>query len=492
MKLKKLTRHGTIFDRLTIHNPPDTLCQELRSKLTFRNPKYDAACRYSPWGPPKGISPEIRLYEHSTATKRIGIPRGTDYETLLSKKAWKQFNQIKWNDLRLTSSVNMPKPLISLNTDQKTLVGKFDTALKTSLRPFDTYFSVSGTGTGKCIAQAMMAHRTGQKTLILVNTNLIKKAWLDDLHMLFGLDVRTEIGIIQQSRFKLGEHFTIAMIQTLGRRKHAWRDIFKEFGTVILDEADIVKGDTVSEIILNCPCKYVIGASATDDASTDMGFMLPCLLGTPIERIEISNQNTMTSMALTDVIEHRTKFRFSVNDSRDFDYNEMLEEITYDDERNEQVIVAAVKDWKAGHSVIVASNRMLHIEILRELAEVHGVTRPAILTGETNVDRSYTNDLIRDILKRKQRFVIASVDAVKRGANINPMNRLHLASPVFNKTTLEQLIGRIRRTYPKKSDCILHIYLDVKTPYAYNKYKSQSIPVFQKLKVKKFMNKLIV
>jgi len=489
MRIKR--KEGAIFNRLILHDPPDTLCQELRQKLTFSNPQYEAACKYSPWGPPKNIPQHIRLYEHNVAANVLAVPRGTNFEQILSQKAYSQFANYEWEDNRVSVNANMPKPLIGLNGDQKTLVSRFEKAMKESLRKFDTYFSVSGTGTGKCIAQAMMAHCTGQKTLVMVNTNLIKKAWIDDLHMLFGLNPK-EIGIIQQNRMKIGEHFTIAMIQTLGRRRHSWPDIFENFGTVILDEADIVKGNTVSELILNCPCKYVIGASATDDDENDMGFMLPCLFGEPIERIEISNKNTMTSMALTDVVEHKTSFVYASKSSMDFDFGELLDRITFDEERNELIMQHAVADWLQGHSVIVASNRMLHLEILLELAEMHGVEKPALLTGETNADRTYTDKLIKDIFARRQRFVLAGIDAVKRGANINPMNRLHLAAPIFNKTTLEQIIGRIRRTYPKKKDCILHVYVDTKTPYVYNKYKRNAIQVFKKLKVDRFMNKVIV
>jgi hypothetical protein len=114
-----------------------------------------------------------------------------------------------------------------------------------------------------------------------------------------------------------------------------------------------------------------------------------------------------------------------------------------------------------------------------------------LLTGETNTNRVYTEKLVEQVCDRKVRCVVATAQAVMLGANLNPMDRLHLAMPLRKKRNLEQLIGRIRRKAQDKDDCQLTYYVDRNVRYLFNTFKDKAIPVFRKLRVERFLNRFV-
>lgn len=158
--------------------------------------------------------------------------------------------------------------------------------------------------------------------------------------------------------------------------------------------------------------------------------------------------------------------------------------------RNHLVVEEAVKDWQAGHAVLVTTPRVEHAKLLQALLNAKQ-TGAMLLTGSTNSDSFYTEKMIENILARKCRMVVATTQAVKLGANLNPLDRLHVAIPPSNKQDLEQLIGRIRRKHPSKKDAVLVYYHDLMTPYWHSRFKRVFVPTMRKLRVPKWVNLFI-
>lgn len=295
------------------------------------------------------------------------------------------------------------------------------------------------------------------------------------------------MGLIQQSTWKIGAHFTLASIATLQRRKNRWKELFRSFGNIVLDEAHSITEPRLQEFFKAATTKYLLGATATPDHEDSSNHTLYTLLGKPVKRIKSrGNIDTETSMALRRARVVKTKFTYDY-DPNNLDVHDLALTLAADEERNALIVENAYKDWKEGHSVVIAVKRVPHIHVLHEMLLERGVRDANVLYGDTNAKKRYTDTLIKALLTRKVRMLVANAQSIKLGGNINPLNRMHLAWPV-RKLDLEQLIGRLRRRDPHKRDSELVYYLDEKVRYLRNKFITKAIPVFRSAKLPGFEN----
>lgn len=482
---KALRIRGEIGANLRIYDCPGALCNVLNAKLTFRNPAYDMASRFSPWGVGR-ILMMLSLLE--VYDDRIEIPRGFDPSTL-EGDALREWNSIAWEDCRVALSakkLTLAKG-VAPNAEQKAVLKHFASSLESS--DFGTFMYKVPTSGGKTFLQCLLARETGMRTLVLCKTNLIKKAWLDDLYKMFGLREK-DLGIIQQKSYVMGNPITLASISTLSRRKHLWGEIFSKVGCLIIDECQILGSDTVREIVQNCPAKYVIGLSATPERRDGKTKVVMGLLGKPKLSIQNKQEETGSSFPLHDAEMFRTMSVYKDSKGRDIKgldivYSELIERLSTDAERNKLIVSKAMEDYNSGRSVVITTPRLEHQQELVRLLIEAGASDTLILNGSTNSKKVYTQGLINDILARRCRMLVASENAIALGANINALDRLHVCFP---SGQLEQLVGRIRRKHEGKKDCKLRIYWDIKIPFMHNKVKRIVFPVLRKLKVPRFAN----
>jgi superfamily II DNA or RNA helicase len=479
---------GSIRGDLWLADPPPALADALVKIGAFANPQYAAAVKYSPYGMPgRGIPAQLNLVY--TEGSCLRVPRGLVAAFGLPAPLQAQWEQARWTDERVNMEGRFPRLRVALNAEQKKLLSNFEMVLAEGAdTSFGAYLYVSPTGTGKTMAQAEMARRTGQRTLILFNTELVKQAWWGDLNRAYGLTT-AEIGMIQQDRTRIAPHFTLASVQTLGRRRERWAEWFAQFGCLVMDEADLCPGPTVREFIGECPARYRIGATATPNhKGIAYGFYIPALFGPVARRISEQQKDTATALALKRVDTVSTAFRYAHERGATLDWHDLMTKIQDDPARNELICQQALKDWLAGESVLIVTRRVAHVHLLYQRLRALGVLDANVLTGATNQEKVYTEKLIEQVMARAVRLVIATVPAIKRGANLNPMSVLHLAMPVGSARDLEQLIGRVRRRAVNKQTCRLTYYLDVRMRYLHNLF-IQSTSVFRRLRVPNYIER---
>lgn len=471
---------GTYGAVLRIPHASKTLQEEAIAGLTYDNPAYLQAKKFTRWG---YVSPKIppKICLASLAPDGVlELPRSVESLGILKRSAL-EFSKVQWTDLTTTAPVKFPPLQLTLNEDQKSLLLAHQRAEKLRLRPFGASLFVASTSAGKTLTQAAIAAHLGQQTLVLCQTNQIKEAWIGDLKKGFGF-ARKDIGLIQQSSWSIGAHFTLASLSTLGRRYHRWTELFEQFGTLIVDEADILQSAGIVKFVFSCPMRNIIGATATD---APKNFYLRACFGPPVRVIAPKQKDTASSHGLTDVETVDTGFQYSYQE-QNLDWHDLSEHLATDEERNALVVKKCAQQWRDGHSLLIVTKRVPHAHLLKSMLKEAGVQDANLLTGETNADREYTKKLIKGIFSRSIRCVVATLQAIKRGANLNPLDRLHLVMPPANQRDLEQVIGRIRRKADGKDDCILTYYRDVQVDYLRFLYRRAAIPVFQKLKVKRF------
>lgn len=477
-----IVRDGLLAPRFS-----EEIENELFNVFTFKNPQRAIMERFSPYGIPESVPPNIYLCETSSDRRHLRIPRGFNLSSLsLSTQEYFK-KKIRFKDDRVVAPCKYPVPLRSLNKEQEVLSRSFSAMMRTNSRPYGGVQMISPTGTGKTIALAECARLTKETTLILVPTNLIRDAWYDDLSVYFGL-TKKDIGIIQGSKFHLRKPFTIAMIPTLCRKPDSWSKVFPYFGAVLVDECHTSAQTNTYDFLYNCPAKWLIGATATDE--TPYKYKVSSVFGVPIARIENTQEETETSYPLNKARVVRTKFEYAPKIDTgvvSLNFQELLDCLSEDDARNNVIVENAFSDWEQGHSVIITTRRVAHAYLLASMMEANGV--PTNVFSAPSFEKPlHRQILISSILTRKARMIIASEQIIRLGANLNPLDRLHIATPIASKTNLEQLIGRIRRkdksSTSTKTNCGVTYYLDDLVPYLRRLYYNTFVSVCKKLKVK--------
>lgn len=481
MQLKSL--HGNIVNGLEFVRPPESFREALIKAFTFPNPQYLQAARFSPYGKVSLTIPrEIILAENTD--DGIRVPRGLEPNDLPAK-ARTFLRQMKWRDQRTEAPVVFPARKIALNREQRQLYTNFVDLVEKGACPFGNVLYVAPTSAGKTILQMALADYTGQRTLVLCLTDLIKRAWIQDIEKCYGLAPR-DVGLIQQQTWRIGKHITLASVRTLARRRARWSELFDTIGTVILDEAHTIAAPSVYEFIDASPAKYLIGATATEGTSSAQ---LTAYFGRTRKKLFAQQKDTDTSLALKTVRRVTTSFSFDYKHDQPIDWLKLSEAMSLDEERNGLIVHTASRDWRKGHSVLVVTKRVPHAHLLHEMLVEAGVSDANLLTGDTNADRFYTEKLVEAVNDRSVRMIVATVEAIKLGANLPQLEILHVAMPVVKKHNLEQLIGRIRRRPSGKSVCELVYYDDRNVRYLANIFKRTAIPVLRKLRVPGFTNR---
>jgi len=477
---------ATLCNGLYISKPSEELRGELLRLFTYDNPQYLAALKFSPYGyvSPK-IPPRICMADYDELSQTLRVPRGFSPATL-SVPCRKELSRYVTKDHRDCARVEFPVELVPLNKEQRKLVGRFVFARRNKLRPHGNYLFLAPTSVGKTMAQAAIAAKTKQRTLVLCVTNLIRNAWLRDIYTLYGIP-KQNVGHIQQATWRIGDIFTLASVATIDRRPERWAELFKTFGTIVLDEAHTISEPRLSRFLDAATSRYIIGATATGEKDTGVDFALPALLGEPVAHIRSQNKDTATSMQLRKVRVVKTNFTYEY-DRHNLDMHDLSLTLAADEDRNALIVEQAYADWKAGHSVVIAVKRVPHIQLLLDMLHEKGVRDANPLYGGSNQKKRYTETLIKGVLSRKIRMLVANYTAIKLGGNLNPLSRLHLAWPL-NRLDLTQLIGRLRRKAEKKIDSEVVYYLDHRVAYLRRRFEDKAVPVFRDMGIPGFVNR---
>lgn len=123
-------------------------------------------------------------------------------------------------DKRALVPVPFPEPKFQLRESQLPVYNEVE----------DTVFINALVGWGKTVTALYLAHKFGQKTLVITHTTALRDQWAEEVEALFGMSA----GIIGGGKFDHIDHaITVSNIQTL--KKYS-EELANEFGTIIVDE----------------------------------------------------------------------------------------------------------------------------------------------------------------------------------------------------------------------------------------------------------------
>ena len=475
-----------LSDRLYLHGIPTETITGLNEHLRITNPKWQDVKRFSRTGGRYTSVSQFIYAGEVLGDHDIALPRSVilPAELLPSKLL-----ELDIKDKRNKSPITFPPLRVTLNSMQKAVAVKFKQIIAEDIPP--AFLLKAGTSFGKTICMLNLARIAKQKTLVLTHRQLIFDTWVADIDKAFA--GATTAGIVRQSKIRIGEHYTVAMLQTLDRwDKDDLAALFAEFGTVILDEAHICPMPFIEGVVSRCPALYRIGGTATISRKGGRDKMLYWVFGKPFFSTTDTSTVKGNQLSISEARIVVTKFEYEPAEDDVFDIHELDHKIIRDVARNKLIVENVLKDVDAGHSVLVTTFRKKHCLFLVRRLKKLGYN-PVLLMGDRTQGRAQFDKEVEDIKSGKRRLVVATEQLIREGTNIPPLDRLHVAMSISDRKNAVQLFGRICRASPEtgKTDAKVTIYFDVRTVSLRRRVTHNMIPVLRGLGVPNVQNMFI-
>ena len=144
--------------------------------------------------------------------------------------------------------------------------------------------------------------------------------------------------------------------------------------------------------------------------------------------------------------------------------------------RNRQVAKLVRQRWLMGRSVVVFTERVAHAKWLVSLLE--GLSVPChIMLGGMNENEVLSRF---ESAKKHNIPIVTTIALNAEGTNFPKWDCGILASPVSNKHSLKQLVGRVKRKYPNKTRCEWIDIVDSDTPPLHRTFLAEREPFYRK------------
>jgi superfamily II DNA or RNA helicase len=321
-------------------------------------------------------------------------------------------------DKRVLEDVPFPTPKYPLRPEQQVVYDPID----------DTCFINALVGWGKTFTALHLAHKFGQKTLVITHTAALRDQWCEEIQVLFG----TQCGVIGGGRIDHADHFiTVANIQTLAKNA---AELAKEFGTIILDEAHHCPATTFASVIDSFHARYRIALSGTMVRKDGKHIVFPDYFGPIVYKPPQSNTLTPT----VHVVKSGVTLKPGVP------WVEKVTELLESEKYRFFIADIARMHIAEGHSVLIIADRVEFLHIVKEYIG----DDCAVVTGDTEFEE---RQLVKQqILSGEKKAICGSRQIFSEGISINSLSCVILAAPMSNDSLLEQIVGRVQRMHEGK------------------------------------------
>lgn len=347
---------------------------------------------------------------------------------------------------------------------------KFMDELLLAVQEYNNVFAVAKTGSGKTVCALRTAALLGLKTLVLVDKSKYKDQWIREIQDKLGVD-RERIGIIQQDKCEIeGKDIVVGLMQTNARRQYT-DDVYNAFGTIIIDEVDVIGTEFFGDILPKFKARYRIGLTATPSRKDGADCVMTYHLG-PIR--------VRSEAEVLPVKVHVFKY-YKEGKVWGRDENQQILAISKDKEFNAILARDILKCYNAGRDILVVAEKIDQIEKLTTLIKELGIDKSEIgqFTAQcAKYDKTYdwkivgrrktTDAELDEALKKK--IVFATPGMVTRAIDVPRWDTLIEASPLWRGA---QLLGRVRRPCQGKKYPISFTYRHMKSNYAEQRYYSR-------------------
>lgn len=473
LKLKGLKTRVELSGVKRIYGLDKNMLLSIKEELTFDNPDYKSAIKFSRNSQYVRIPPYITCFscgKDVKGNKYIETPLGYTNSFI---------DSLPTKDLRSNKEVCYPNFRLDLRDAQKEAEKCFIDKNSNNINGI----IVLPTGKGKSILGLHLAYVLKQKTLIVVHKDDLVVGWNKDINLCFGSDFKS--GLIKAKSRTVGEQITIATIQTLNRiDKEELSVLFNEFGLVILDEAHHCPASSY-DLIMNFNSRYKLGLTATPERSDGLKKLMNLHFGDIAYKYETNDIDE--DILPVDVINKEINIyvdpvctkvngRYTISYSHlDFwckpNYflsegvsystipynfrprlsNQIIEDYLFNNVSVRGLICDdIVEEYRKGSNIVCFLTQKKHIELFyNSLVSDYGVSTNYIQCyyGDSKLS---SKDMIENAESGKVKITLTTYAKGTEGTNVKSWDTEFLISSVNNGKNVEQAVGRVRRVSPNK------------------------------------------
>ncbi len=415
------------------------LQEEIKRRLTVKNPKYDAAVKYGRW---VGKQLKPKLYFFKVENKDIFFPRGFANRAVILCREYMGTEPEIVDQRRRLAEVEFSF-LGKLREYQGEAVGK---VLQHSFGVLE-----AATGSGKTVMALYIIAQRRQPTLVLVHSKELLYQWKDRVSQFLGM----EAGQLGDGRADIKE-VTVGIVNTVRKRLP---ELVPAFGHLVVDECHRVPSGLFSDVVSAFDSWFMLGLSATayrrEDGMTDLIYIY---LGDRLFSLESASLMDSGVIARPELVQKKTNF------SHPFlgEYSKLIKALSENEERNEQIINDVVDLLAREHegAILLISDRVKHCSFLYDKIVAQGYDA-ALLTGRTHpLERER---IVASLHQGKIKVLVSTVQLIGEGFDCPGLSTLVLATPIKFVGRLLQAVGRVMRPAKGKKALVLD-YADVNIP----------------------------
>jgi len=336
-------------------------------------------------------------------------------------------------------------------------------------------------GYGKSVIAAYIIASLGVSSLIIVNNSQLLKQWKTKLEAFLeildepplrltpkGRKKKTDtIGEYSGSKKSLSGLVDVAMFQSL-EKQGVVEDFVKDYGLVIIDEAQHVPAFSFDCVVQHVNAKHVYGLTATPSRKDRRTPILFLGCG------PIRYQTNAREQAAKRPFEHYLIPRFTgflmTSTKNETSFTALLGDLTSDNDRNSLIADDVARALDEGRKPIVLTDRTDHVYALAELLK-GSCDNVITLVGKLGAkDRRAVFGQLSGLADDARFVIIATGQFVGEGFDYPRLDTLFLAVPISWKGRIAQYAGRLHRIYDGKADVRIYDYVDTSIPMLNSMY----------------------
>ena len=446
----------TIGSMIRIHDPSPEIRMYAKDQLELPNPDYEKKERMGFW---TGRIPKtIRLYEWEG--RDLVLPFGL---------VWRLMPLLNAGEIRNTFTegtdvdYGKPVPLYDYQREAVTAMIK------------RTYGILkSPAGSGKTQMGIALVKAFGKKALWLCHTADLLHQSKERAEMYMP---KSLTGTITEGKVNIGAGVTFATVQTMCNVDlQRYRD---EWDVIIVDECHRISQNatTVSryqKVLNSLAARHKIGLTATPERSDGLIKATFALIGgiayeVPEEAVSgkimaVTVRPVHTDAEITDDC---------LNVDGTINYVQLIGHLTSDPERTK--LIASCIQENAWHSCLILSDRISHLEAIRDALPEDMKKDSALITGKmtSKKGKEERHAAIEAMRENRLKYLFATYSLAKEGLDIPRLDRLFLASPVKFSSVVIQSVGRIARTFQDKQTPVCYDFVDSRIGFCSRAYRER-------------------
>lgn len=297
----------------------------------------------------------------------------------------------------------------------------------------------------------------GKKTLWLTHTNeLLNQSYNSASEF---IDKKL-LGKITAGKMQIADGITFATVQTLS--KADLNALRYEWDMIVVDEShhasmSVTRATMFSKVLNNLACRYKYGLSATLHRADGLIKCTYVLLGGVAHTVPDSVVNTLR----VEIQKKDTGVQISrqcLDTDGTLCYAKLINYLAEHPARNELITLNIQELACKGHSIILLSDRVKHLNIIYNMLAKPFKEYAVILHGKVKkADRELA---LEEMRTKKKHILLATYQLAKEGLDVPCLDRLLFATPVKDYAIVVQSVGRIARVCEGKGTPVVYDYVD--------------------------------